>query len=477
MKKIVKDKDVIKKQITLLKDIQDVKVAQFTTMLELYQLGEVKEARQIITSLHNTDLAFNFLQLDKDGKQWFLKSMSVEVIHRVLTELTNTLQQENLFHLSSQRLSQVITKLPLNEASRILRNLDQQKSAEVMKRLASSLKKNLIPLLKYEKQTAGSLMTTDLITLRENMSAAKSISQLKKIANKKNLPAIYNLFVIDPQNKLKGKVKISSLLVASPTEKIANLMEYSHSVDTHQDQETVANLATNYADFSLPVVDHQNTLLGEIPLNNIVDIFREEAAEDINLIAGTTKESFNKHTLQACRERILWLIMGLIGGIIAALIVNTFQLSFTKTLALAFFIPLIMGMGGNVAIQASSLIVKHVSLNMFKITNVPTMLLREIKISLINGLILSTLLFILIFIASHFITSLQTEITPVKLGFTISVSLFMVIFTSSFLGISVPLALDKMKIDPAIAMGPFITILNDITSLFIYLVVSKIILF
>jgi magnesium transporter len=286
----------------------------------------------------------------------------------------------------------------------------------------------------------------------------RAIIELRKQAE--DVEKVYNIFVVDEQDRLLGVLSLKRLLFANAKTKIADIYQSKKiiSVKASDSAEVVAMVMEKYDLVSVPVVDYQNKLVGRITLDDVVDYIKEEADKDFQMATGITDNvDSNASTWRISRSRLPWLVIAMVGGTIGAKVISNFEGSITKIPAMAFFIPLITAMGGNVGVQSSAIVVQSLARGDKDLGRILPKLWREAKVGLMNGIFLATLIF---GVASVFENS--------ELGVVVSVSLFTVILFAAIFGTLFPLILNRYKVDPALAIGPFVTTLNDIIGLFIY---------
>jgi magnesium transporter len=278
---------------------------------------------------------------------------------------------------------------------------------------------------------------------------------------------VHSIYVVDNENKLKGRLSLKDLLVANTKSKIKSVyISKVDSVKVDEDAESVANIMQKYDLEAIPVIDHQNTLLGRITIDDIVDIIKEEAEKDYQLAAGILQDvDVDDSIMELSRARLPWLILGLIGGVGAAAVMGAFDEILIKHQILFYFTPLIAAMAGNVGVQSSAIIVQGLANDDIR-GSINNRLIKETFLSILNGFILSLILFL-------FITAWGEEIVVAS---AISISLVIVIIVAGIIGTFIPLFLEKRGIDPAIATGPFITTSNDIFGILIYFWIAKLIL-
>jgi magnesium transporter len=295
-----------------------------------------------------------------------------------------------------------------------------------------------------------------------NWTVDRAIVELRRQAE--DVEKVYNIYVVDELNKLIGLLSLKRLLFASPKTQISEIFQSKNiiSVKTSDPDEEVAKIMEKYDLVAIPVVDFQNKLVGRITLDDVVDLIKEEADKDFQLASGISERIDGTFSIwRNTRARIPWLIIAMLGGTLGAQVISRFEVGITEIPALAFFIPLITAMGGNVGVQSSAIVVQSLAKGNDQFAGIFSKMSKEFSVALINGLLLSVMIF---GIAYYFENS--------TLGFVVSISLFTVIIFAATFGTLIPLILNRYKIDPALATGPFVTTLNDIVGLFIYFTVG-----
>jgi magnesium transporter len=325
--------------------------------------------------------------------------------------------------------------------------------------------KEIEELLSYDENSAGGLMAKELVQVNENWSVLKCVKEMRIQAEE--VTRVHSIYVVDDRGKLKGRLSLKDLLVASTRTPISDIyipkVDFVNVLDGAED---VANIMRKYDLEAIPVVNDHQILLGRITIDDIVDVIKEEADKDYQMAAGITQDvEADDSILELTKARLPWLFLGLLGGIGAFIIMEGFQGVFEKYAALFFFTPLIAAMAGNVGVQSSAIIVQGLANDDIK-GSINSRLLKEMLLAALNGLILALFLFLFVWLS-------QGKMT---LAIAISVSLVVVIIVAGLIGTFVPLFLNKRGIDPAIATGPFITTSNDIFGILIYFMIAKMIL-
>ncbi len=302
-------------------------------------------------------------------------------------------------------------------------------------------------------------MGLEFVSVKADVTLRDAIETIRE--KKEEVENLYYLWVIDDFERLVGVISLKDLLLEPPERKVSDIMNPEViSVDVHTDQEEVVQLVKKYDLVNIPVVDGRHRLVGRITHDDIIDVIEEEVDEDISLMAGVIdQEIAEESTMKISKARLPWLIMGIFGGILAALVINQFESSLEKIIALSFFFPVVMAMGGNTGIQAATVVVRGLATGDVSLVNAGRRLWREMRVALVNGLICGTILGLIV----------GVWLSDYGLGLIVATALILIIISAGFIGAAVPMALKRLNIDPALATGPFVTTSNDILSLFIYL--------
>jgi len=424
-----------------------------------------KGAFKMIEDLHPADIAEIYDELNIEEARFLHIMLSGEKAADVLIELEQDDRERFLEVLPGDVIAkQFIDKLDSDDAADVLGELSEEKREEVLTYVENLEQAgDIVDLLNYDENSAGGLMAKELISVNENWNITTCLKEMRRQAA--DINEIYYVYVVDDDDKLKGTLSLKKLLLTPSTAKVRDIMNQDViSVKTETPSEEVANIMDKYDLVALPVIDPLNRLVGRITIDDVVDVIREEAGRDYQLVSGITEHvEASDNAFQLTRARIPWLFIGLLGGILGAVVIGVYEEDLGIYPEMAFFIPLIAAMGGNVGVQSSSIIVQSLAYRSLGVEGIGKKLLKELAVASINGLILSAIIFTYnIFFTESFALTL-----------TVSTALFGVIIFASIFGTFVPLLLEKFKIDPALATGPFITTVNDIMGLFIYLMIGR----
>ncbi len=419
----------------------------------------------LIEDLHSADIATIYTRLDNEQGKYLFSLLGDEKAADVLIELDIDDRKRVLKSLPSTMIaSQLIDYMDTDDAADVLGELSREFKDELLSQMKDvEHAGDIVDLLSYDEDTAGGLMAKELIKVNENWNVVTSIREMRKQAE--DVDEVYYVYVVDDYDVLKGILSLKKLLLSSRHSYIKDLLNTGIiSVKTDTPSEEVSNIMHKYDLVALPVVDQIGRLAGRITIDDVVDRIREEAERDYQLIAGISEdiESYDKVWILT-RARLPWLLVGLTGGIIVSQLIGVFEADLGIYPEMAFFMPLIAATAGNVGVQSSSIVVQGLANQTIQLSKTVSRLLKEFSVALLNGLTLALLM----------LTYNLLVDSPLALTLTVSSALFSVILFASLFGTMVPLLLDRLKIDPALATGPFITTSNDLMGLLIYFSIGR----
>ncbi|MGN0209745.1 MAG: magnesium transporter [Muribaculaceae bacterium] len=432
---------------------------------EIIRNKDQDQARVVLAELHPADIAALYQDLDLDEAEFLYRLLDSEKAADVLMELDEDERAKLLEGMSSESIARQLEYLDTDDAVDLVQELDKEDRDEVLSQIEDVEQAgDIIDLLQYDEDTAGGLMGTEMVVVNENMSMPECIKEMR--AQAEEMDEIYYVYVVDDDYKLRGIFPLKKMITHPSVSKIKHVMEtdpVSVKADTPIDE--VAIDFEKYDLVAMPVVDSIGRLLGRITFDDVMDQVRESSERDYQLASGISSDVDADDSIFAqTKARIPWLLIGIASGILASLILGGFEAQIQAVTALALFIPIIGGTGGNVGVQASAIVVQGLANGTLEITEFARQLGKEILIGLLNASVLSAVIFVYNLI-----------MLPDEFAVTISVaaSLFSVVMFASILGTVVPLTLEKLHINPALATGPFIQISNDIIGLIIYVGVSS----
>jgi len=425
--------------------------------------GQQGMVLNLVADLHPADIAQLLLHLPSEASEALFQWLPSEQSSAVLPELESTQRSDFLEDVPAGELVELLDQMDTDDAADVLADVDEEVVDEVVPQLEDA--EEVEVLLGYAEDTAGGLMETDFVAVQGHATVAEATEEVRRMAEDVDDP--YVVYVLDEDERLVGLVPLRRLLLARATTVIDDIVD-AEFVKVHPglDQEEVANIMDRYDLIALPVVSAEGQLLGRITIDDIVDVIREEAEEDLQRVSGITgDEEFSASVFAISRGRILWLLLGLCGAYISGLVILGFEEALKTAPVLALFIPVVMAMAGNAGIQSSAIAVQGLASGTLWGSNVLRRLGKELGVALINGAILAVALGVIV-VVSGFGENTQ------RLAVTAGIALMIVIVFATIIGATVPLVLSRFRIDPALAMGPFIMVSNDILGLLVFFVVA-----
>lgn len=413
-----------------------------------------------VLHLHYADIAEILDKLSNDEAKYVYYLVEDEDLQAdILMELDEEVRDRFIASLSTKEIADQLENLDSDDAADILADLPKEQIQEVISQMEDDdAAEDIVDLLNYAEDTAGGLMQKEFFQAHVEWTVKRALIELRKQAE--DVEKVYNIFVVNESDQLVGVLSLKRLLFAETKTTIEDLYQSKNiiSVKTSDSAEEVARIMEKYDLVSIPVVDYQNKLVGRITLDDVVDYIKEEADKDFKMATGISENTDHHNTFwRSSMSRLPWLIIAMAGGTIGAKVISNFEGGISAIPSLAFFIPLITAMGGNVGVQSSAIVVQAIAKGGFGFKRVLPRLAREASIGLLNGVILSSLIF-----------GIAILFSSISLALVVSLSLLTVIVFAATFGTLFPILLHRYKIDPALAIGPFVTTLNDIIGLFIY---------
>lgn len=420
---------------------------------------------ELLDRLHPADIADVIEDAPDDVQNRIFDQLDDETKADVLAELDDATEADILDDLTAEEISDIAEEMAPDDAADMLSELDEKRSEEVLELMEDEDSEEVRELLQYDEETAGGRMTTDYVALPDTATVKEALIHIGSLELDE---PIYFAYVVNKEDVLTGYVQIWQMLKTENRRKpLAELAEENTlTVTPDSDQETVAQIMSKYDLSSLPVVDHKGHLLGRITVDDIIDVLEEEASEDIFKMAGSDDaELEDPSPLSSCKTRLPWLLVTLASGFISSLILKRF-IDNPQIAVLSSFVPIIMAMGGNTGIQSSILIVRGLAVGSFDESKIYKQLGHELLTGLLMGIICGTIIGIW---ARVVIGSTDTAL---YMAFTVSLALLSAMIFAAAFGTTVPLLLNRFKVDPAVASGPFVTASNDVMALVIYYLVT-----
>jgi len=419
---------------------------------------------ETLGGVNSADITMLLEELNAEESKYVVDLLEKEVGSQIIKDLDSETRSKFLKIFQPVEIAGFVDLMDSDDAADIFNEMPAQIREEVIAALENEEKATyILDLLRYEDDVAGGLMAKELIRANENWTIKQCIEEIRR--QRENVQKVYSVYVVDNKDRLKGRVSLKRLILTDDNGKVEDIYdEEIISVETYMPKEEVAAVIQKYDLETVPVVNVKGRLVGRITVDDIIDVITEQAEEERQLMAGISEDVEEDDSIwMLTRARLPWLVVGLAGGMIGAQFIQIFEEDLIKVTAIAFFIPLIMATGGNVGIQSSALIVQSLASPSAFMASTFNRLTKIFFVAIINGLFLSILVFLMIYLIND---------TDTELSFVVSIALFSVVFLASFLGTLIPILLHKMGINPALASGPFITTAIDLLGLAVYFLVA-----
>jgi magnesium transporter len=429
------------------------------TVKKLIRRGAYPNIAKVITKFHPADVAHLFRYLDlKEQRIIFHLIGSPETAAYVLSELDHSTGAQLLEQIDKETITEVLQEMPYDDAVEIIRNMPEELAEEILNIMQDEHSEEIEQLLKYDEDTAGGIMSTEIFSLPEDLTVREAIEALQQA---KDVEMVFYLYVTDEHNHLVGVLSLRQLLIVPPSTKLKNLMTREViSVRTDIDQEEVAHLVAKYNILAVPVVDEENRLMGIITVDDVIDVLRQEATEDIYKMAGASQEEllYGFRSFKIARLRLPWLLTNLFGGVITGYLMWLFKATLAEVIALISFIPVITGMGGNVGGQSATIVVRGFATGRIDSSTLRKVFFKELRVGMMMGAVCGIVVGLVAFFWHH---------NPF-LGLVVGMAMVTAMTVAATMGVLAPAFFKKFGIDPAIASSPFVQTANDITGILIY---------
>jgi magnesium transporter len=421
---------------------------------------------KLIVKTHPADLAWVFRHLsEQERNEVFNILAQTSQVGEFLSELDESIMVVLVENLTPKFMADVLSKMASNNAVDLIEALPDDFAADIRKHMEKADREEVDELLQYHPETAGGIMSPDFMYLDEELSVGEAIAKVQKRSEEKEM--VFYLYITFGDGKLAGVVSLRELLTNPPHRQLKNIMRPNViAVTTDMDQEEVAHIISQYNILAVPVVDSSYILIGIVTVDDIIDVIREEATEDFLQMAGAGKdrEILLKSTMENAMLRAPWLFASWLGGVMALLIIGAFEEELSKVLALAAFIPIVMGMGGNIATQSSTIVVRGIATGRINMDGFFKLVFKEMRVGVILGVLYGGFLGILAYFGYA---------EPRLLGVVVGLSIFFSMVMAATVGTMIPLVLKRFDIDAAIATGPFVTTSIDILGVLAYFMIAK----
>lgn len=439
---------------------------------ELIEEKKINELRECLNELNNVDISVILAELseiiEKEKILIAFRILSKEKAGEVFSYASPEMQQKLIESLTDTEIRNVMNELYMDDKVDLL----EEMPSNVVKRILKNVKKEdreiINELLKYPQDSAGSIMTTEFVDLKENMTVEEALNKIRKIGLEKE--TIYYCYVLTSKRSLVGIVDLKRLVIRDKKEKIKDFMETNLiKVNTLEDKENVAKILSKYNLLALPVVDNEEKLVGIITIDDAIDVIQEEATEDLEKMAAIAPSEdgyFSTNIFKHAKNRIVWLLVLMLSSTITGGIITKYETAFAAIPLLVSFIPMIMGTGGNCGAQSSTLIIRGLATDEIELKDIIKVVWKEIRVAIVVGLALAVLdgLYILL--------RFKNPMLSVTLGLTLMITVAL----AKLIGCCLPLLAKKLKLDPALMASPLITTIVDTCSVLIFFNVATMIM-
>lgn len=419
---------------------------------------------KIINKTHSADLALVFKGLSqKDGRVLFELLPNVEIAAEVLAEMEEHVREFFLEELHPERLARLIQEMSGDDAAEILEEVeDEERKNKILELMKDEDSDEVEELLSYGENTAGRIMSPDYFALSKDMEAGDAIRELRQASEAE---MVFYVYVVNDEKQLEGVVSLRQLVTVPSERKLADIMETDVVfIETHVDQEEVARLVARYNILAIPVTDQDKRLVGIITVDDVIDVMSDEATEDLMKLVGTSEEDISSSSAwRSAQIRLPWLFVSWIGGVLASRIIEHYSEAVATMAALAAFIPVVIGMGGNIGIQSASITVRGLATHHIEHGRLLRYVFKEISVGLLLGVVYGVLLGTASALLYH---------GNIQLGLATGLGIMTSMLLASVMGSALPLFFHRLGIDPAVASGPFVTTAIDVIGVTAYFLIA-----
>ncbi len=433
-------------------------------------------ARELLTTMNAADIAAVIVRLEQQKIPLLFRLLPKELAAETFVEMEIEDQELLIRGFSDNELKEILDELFVDDAVDIVEEMPANVVKRILKQAEPEMRKTINQILRYPENSAGSLMTTEYVSLRPDMTVGESILRIRRQGVDKE--TIYTCYVTEGR-KLVGLVTVKELLLAESDEILIKDIMLTNiiSVSTHTDQEEVARMLAKYDFLALPVVDRENRMVGIVTFDDAIDILEEEATEDMEIMGGmlpSEKTYLRSSAWELFKNRIPWLMLLMVTATFTGMIITAFEGALAAQVALTAFIPMLMGTGGNSGSQSSVTVIRALSLGEVRIKDLPRVIWKELRTALLCGTVLAAVCFVKILLIDGWLLG-NPNITILVDG-VVCLALLVTVVTAKLIGAALPLAAKAVKLDPAVMASPFITSIVDAVSLLVYFMFAKLLL-
>ena len=451
-----------------LEDLEEHKRELVTTLHHLVTQGPQATGliRNLLTGLHYADVADVLDVLDTEEAANILGTLPEETASDVLAEMDDTSRARLMAVVDPKEIASLVEEMPSDDAADVVADMHEELAEEVLQHVAPEEREEIEELLEHAEDTAGGRMAAEFVAVPETSTVVEAIEAIRQAVEETE--EIYYVYVVDDQGRLTGLLSLRDLLLSPSARLVGDLMKTEVvSAPVTMDQEDVAHLVQQYDLAAIPVVDDAGVLVGRVTHDDIADVLKEESEEDFRRMAGVSEESFHERSsLRLAGSRLPWIITSLVSALLATAIISANRDLIEAYVALAFFFPVITAIGGNIGLQSSTVVVRGLATGQLDLVHISRRILKELRVGLAMGVICG----VAVGVVAWF------WVDQYALGIVVGLSMLTAITVAATMGAIVPITLERLKADPAIATGPFVTMSNDILGLLIYFALAGILL-
>ncbi|MCI8829239.1 MAG: magnesium transporter [Ruminiclostridium sp.] len=446
------------------------------TLAALAEGKKYTTLRDILVTMNAADVAGVFDSMPETKLPLLFRLLPKELAAETFVEMEPEAQELLIQGFSDNELKEVVDELYVDDAVDIVEEMPANVVKRILKQADPEMRKMINEILKYPDDSAGSIMTTEYVSLRPDMTTEEAIKRIRRTGVDKE--TIYNCYVTENNRKLIGTITIRTLLLSEDDDVLEEIMEPNViSVSTLEDQEDVAEMFAKYDFVALPVVDQENRLVGIVTVDDAIDVMREEATEDFEKLAGMTptdKPYLRTGVLETFRSRLPWLLILMLSATLTSMVLTGYETSLAACSALIAFIPMLTGTGGNSGTQASVAVIRGLSLGEVEFTDSLRVLWKEIRVAMLCGVTLAICNFVKLLVVDRML--LHNSGVTIPVAATICVTMIFTVFCAKTVGCLLPLLAERIHLDPAVMASPFISTVVDVVTLVLYFQVARVIL-
>ena len=442
-------------------------------VIQMMEEKRFARLRELLSDFPAADIAELFLDIPDDKDPLLFRILPKEMAADVFVEMDTDAQERLLYSFSDRELGEVFSELYMDDTVDIIEEMPANVVARILRLTPPEARRQINELLKYPEDSAGSVMTTELVRLRKDMTVEDAFLAIRRVAIDRE--TVYTCYVTDERRRLEGVITVKTLLLSEPDAPLSEIMEENVvSVETHADREEVALMFNKYGFLALPVVDAENRLVGIITVDDALDVMHEEAEEDFAVMAAVTPTEepyLRTGVFRIFVSRIPWLLILMLSATFTGMIISGFESALAACVALTAFIPMLMGTGGNSGSQSSTTVIRGISLGEIEFKDTVRVLFKELRVSVLCGICLAAATFLKVMLVDAYLMG-NPQVTP-TVALVVSLTLLVTVVAAKLIGCILPILAKQVHLDPAVMASPFITTLVDAVSLLVYFAVAR----